>query len=407
MDFNSARELIQEHLTDHPNQVLSRLMPVLYQVRELETDAQYERIFAFFAEEKEMAESSPEAMEEFTDAHDIFSPYLDLYDELAAIDAEYDDDVGDEFIAPTATYTAGAVKTSIPVKKFLAKNIAATIFSLIFVACVFAGGMYITGELVLEDGGIRVLERVITMYGDEDIFFVSVSGTARATDIYGNVWDIRGLGDPDTPPTIVQGANTTIGPREIIDDIAFYAISSTSSEHNIAEADIHTLGLDAEGNLWGFGSNSQGQLGDGTTQDRPSPTRIETDATFVRLFTYRRNMGGGPSSFSLAMCTDGDFWAWGAHQGYAAGFVTTPTRYRAGYGFVHMSRHFALSDSGEVWSKRTELNDAGAIEHAFTRIDLRPSFVYMSSQSLVCTDGMLWQLDHSRDAGWFVRRFGR
>jgi alpha-tubulin suppressor-like RCC1 family protein len=68
----------------------------------------------------------------------------------------------------------------------------------------------------------------------------------------------------------------------------------------------HALAVDADGAVWAWGANGYGQVGDGTTTDRPTPAKI----------------GGVPLSaavaagmwHSLALAQDGTLWAWGVNS---------------------------------------------------------------------------------------------
>jgi hypothetical protein len=71
----------------------------------------------------------------------------------------------------------------------------------------------------------------------------------------------------------------------------------------VALGDAHTLALKTNGTLWAWGSNLDGQLGDGTYTSRSSPVQIGAgrswrfvDASFGR---------------SAAIATDGTLWHWG------------------------------------------------------------------------------------------------
>ena len=62
----------------------------------------------------------------------------------------------------------------------------------------------------------------------------------------------------------------------------------------------HSLGIRADGRLFAWGGNGNGQLGDGTTTNRLTPTLIGTD-------TWQEIAGGG--SHSLGLRTDGRLFA--------------------------------------------------------------------------------------------------
>ncbi|MCL2445167.1 MAG: hypothetical protein FWD06_00130 [Oscillospiraceae bacterium] len=66
----------------------------------------------------------------------------------------------------------------------------------------------------------------------------------------------------------------------------------------------HTLALDSHGNVWAWGSNAYGQLGDGSRVDRNIPTQLTVPGR-----TFQQVEAGGDRSF--AICDEGNIWAWG------------------------------------------------------------------------------------------------
>lgn len=66
----------------------------------------------------------------------------------------------------------------------------------------------------------------------------------------------------------------------------------------------HAFGIRPDGTLWAWGSNSYGQLGDGSTTDRYSPVQVGSDTNWVSI--------AGGTNHSLGVRSDGTLWAWGS-----------------------------------------------------------------------------------------------
>lgn len=80
----------------------------------------------------------------------------------------------------------------------------------------------------------------------------------------------------------------------------------------IAAGCDHSLALDSNGNMWAWGVNSFGQLGDGTLVDSHAPVRVGSDVTFTRILAM--------ATRSVAVDSDGRVWAWGADEWRNRGF---------------------------------------------------------------------------------------
>ena len=70
-----------------------------------------------------------------------------------------------------------------------------------------------------------------------------------------------------------------------------------------ASAYDHNLLVRADGSLWAWGNNSSGQLGDGSTTDRPVPTAI--------LPGTRWRQVAATGQFSAGLKADNSLWTWG------------------------------------------------------------------------------------------------
>ena len=94
--------------------------------------------------------------------------------------------------------------------------------------------------------------------------------------------------------------------------------ANTSPRHVISSSDTHTMVIDANGILWGWGSNEYGQVGDGTTINRDRPVAIMQDVVYVKAVHGR----------TFAVNVDGVLFAWGNNDGGLLGDGTSINRHR-------------------------------------------------------------------------------
>lgn len=80
----------------------------------------------------------------------------------------------------------------------------------------------------------------------------------------------------------------------------------------------HTIAIKENGTLWGWGENSYGQVGDGTTIQRTSPVQIGVGTNWIGVATGY--------NFSLAIKSDGTLWAWGENTYGELGDATTVSK---------------------------------------------------------------------------------
>ncbi|WP_332468267.1 RCC1 domain-containing protein [Bifidobacterium choladohabitans] len=91
----------------------------------------------------------------------------------------------------------------------------------------------------------------------------------------------------------------------------------------------HSLAVGSDGNVYAWGYNGYGRLGDGTSTDKNAPVRVKTPdrKTYPDLpadFTYLQVSAG--ASHSLAVGSDGNAWAWGWNGGGQLGDGTGNSR---------------------------------------------------------------------------------
>ena len=90
----------------------------------------------------------------------------------------------------------------------------------------------------------------------------------------------------------------------------------------LAAGRYHTLALKGDGSLWAWGDNSYGQLGDATTTMRTHPVQIGADTDWVAVAA-----GSSGADVSLALKADGTVWGWGRNVSGGVGDGTTIERH--------------------------------------------------------------------------------
>lgn len=116
----------------------------------------------------------------------------------------------------------------------------------------------------------------------------------------------------------------------------------------------HTIAIANNGELWAWGLNHFGELGDGTQISKNTPIKIGTDTDWKLI-----SAGNGPRTFNVAIKNNGTLWAWGNNTNGQVGDGTfvhkftpvqvgTDTNWKeiaAGY-----SHAMALKTNGTLWT---------------------------------------------------------
>jgi alpha-tubulin suppressor-like RCC1 family protein len=157
--------------------------------------------------------------------------------------------------------------------------------------------------------------------------FGIMSGTyavPKGVDLYSETTgvSIRYTVDGSTPSDNVgflyNGSPIVVSSTTTIKAIAYklgYASSDVSSSTYtiidppkavaVAAGANFTVVVDNTGNVWTWGSNERGQLGDGTTDDRASLVHVAGLSNVIAVATG--------SSHAIALLSDGTVWGWGSN----------------------------------------------------------------------------------------------
>ena len=83
-------------------------------------------------------------------------------------------------------------------------------------------------------------------------------------------------------------------------------VSSLSNVTQVASGASHALALKSDGTVWAWGANSYGQLGDQTTTQRTSPVQVYGLTSIVAI--------AAGENHGVALTTGGAVWVWGRTQ---------------------------------------------------------------------------------------------
>lgn len=96
----------------------------------------------------------------------------------------------------------------------------------------------------------------------------------------------------------------------------FIGLSNNGSTEKMTADDMavgedHMLAIDAGGNVYAWGHNLKGELGDVTCDNKSAPVKIDVPGTAVQV--------SAGNELSFALCKDGDLYAWGDNTSYQMG----------------------------------------------------------------------------------------
>jgi len=99
-------------------------------------------------------------------------------------------------------------------------------------------------------------------------------------------------------------------------------IGTGTNWKQVSAGGYHSLAIKTDGTLWGWGENSGGQVGDNTRASRSTPRQIGTATNWKQVSAGR--------AMSAAIKTDGTLWTWGwnfpGSLGQGLAYINLPAR---------------------------------------------------------------------------------
>ena len=126
----------------------------------------------------------------------------------------------------------------------------------------------------------------------------------------------------------VQNYDEAMAFGDIVVSTGNVAIQTNRGSTSVA----HSFMIMPDGTLWGWGSNWQGQLGDGTNISHQAPIKIMDNVAMV----------SAGSNYTMAITADGTLWGWGQNWFGNLGDGTSTGRYSP----VHIMDNVAMVSAG-------------------------------------------------------------
>ena len=185
--------------------------------------------------------------------------------------------------------------------------------------------------------------------------------------------------------------------------ILFAIITITTNAQcweSIATGHDHTIALKSDGTIWTWGSNAEGQLGTGITQNESTPVQVGSANTWAWVA-----VGG---YYSIAIKNDGTLWAWGANESGQLGNGTNtasavPLQIGTDTNWATVtsgeSHTLAVKTNGTLWAwglnQNNQLGDTTIINRVIplqigTATNWRTVSAGTFHSAAIKTDGTLW-----------------
>ena len=225
---------------------------------------------------------------------------------------------------------------------------------------------------------------------------------SEATD-QSDTTEIEDKEDNDTEESPASGETDEAAPAENEDSIVIDKdedLVLKAPVQSVSLGNYHSAAIDADGNLWLWGYNDHGQLGDGSTENSHEPKKIMDGVQSVTLGSFS----------SAAIKTDGSLWLWGGNKSYQLGDGSRENRYEPvkimdGVQTVSLGgpHGAAIKEDGSLWLWGNnffgQLGD-GSRENRCEPVKIMDGVQSVSlgdnHSAAIKTDGSLWLWGHNK-----------
>jgi len=181
-------------------------------------------------------------------------------------------------------------------------------------------------------------------------------------------------------------------------------VGAGTNWQSVSASYSHLMAIKTDGTLWGWGDDSNGELGDGTTTSRFSPSLMIQIGTA----TNWKAVSVG-DSFTIALKTDGTLWAWGINNYDQLGDGTatdkhTPVQIGTDTDWKTISAGeedtVALKNNGTLWAWGD--NQVGELGDGTFTPRNRPEQMGTATDWQMASEGSFWTVAVKVDGSYWV-----